>query len=80
MGNVLTPMKPCALSGPLPGMAADVVDERVLGLDQHDVENFIERLGDVHTAIAAADDDSGRPRVRVLVHNLPLSSFLSPTS
>ena len=28
MGNVLTPMKPCAFSGPLPGMAADVVDEK----------------------------------------------------
>jgi acetyl-CoA synthetase len=28
MGNVLTPLKPCAFSGPLPGMAADVVDER----------------------------------------------------
>ena len=27
MGNVLTPMKPCAFSGPLPGMAADVVNE-----------------------------------------------------
>jgi len=27
MGNVLTQMKPCAFSGPLPGMAADVVDE-----------------------------------------------------
>jgi acetyl-CoA synthetase len=27
MGNVLTPMKPCAFSGPLPGMSADVVDE-----------------------------------------------------
>ena len=27
MGNVLTPMKPCAFSGPLPGMAADVIDE-----------------------------------------------------
>src|SRR5437868_9497807 len=27
MGNVLTPMKPCAFSGQLPGMAADVVDE-----------------------------------------------------
>ena len=27
MGNVLTPMKPCAFSAPLPGMAADVVDE-----------------------------------------------------
>jgi acetyl-CoA synthetase len=27
MGNLLTPMKPCAFSGPLPGMAADVVDE-----------------------------------------------------
>jgi acetyl-CoA synthetase len=28
MGNVLTPMKPCCFSGPLPGMAADVVDEQ----------------------------------------------------
>ncbi len=28
MGNVLTPLKPCAFSGPLPGMAADVVNER----------------------------------------------------
>jgi acetyl-CoA synthetase len=27
MGNLLTPLKPCAFSGPLPGMAADVVDE-----------------------------------------------------
>jgi acetyl-CoA synthetase len=27
MGNVLKPMKPCAFSGPVPGMAADVVDE-----------------------------------------------------
>lgn len=27
MGNVLTPSKPCAFSGPVPGMAADVVDE-----------------------------------------------------
>lgn len=26
-GNVLTPMKPCAFAGPLPGMAADVVDD-----------------------------------------------------
>jgi acetyl-CoA synthetase len=26
-GNILTPMKPCAFAGPLPGMAADVVDE-----------------------------------------------------
>jgi acetyl-CoA synthetase len=25
-GNVLTPLKPCAFGGPLPGMAADVVD------------------------------------------------------
>jgi acetyl-CoA synthetase len=25
-GNVLTPLKPCAFSGPVPGMAADVVD------------------------------------------------------
>lgn len=27
MGNVLTPLKPTAFSGPAPGMAADVVDE-----------------------------------------------------
>ena len=26
-GNVLTPIKPCSFAGPLPGMAADVVDE-----------------------------------------------------
>jgi acetyl-CoA synthetase len=26
MGNVLTPLKPCAFSGPIPGMAVDVVD------------------------------------------------------
>ncbi|MEX0408625.1 AMP-binding protein [Aquibium sp. LZ166] len=25
-GNVLTPMKPCAFSGPIPGMGADIVD------------------------------------------------------
>jgi acetyl-CoA synthetase len=28
MGNVLSPLKPCAFSGPVPGMAADVVDEK----------------------------------------------------
>ena len=28
MGNVLTPLRPCAFSGPVPGMAADVVDEK----------------------------------------------------
>lgn len=28
MGNVLTPLKPCAFAGPLPGMAADVVNDR----------------------------------------------------
>lgn len=27
MGNVMKPLKPCAFSGPLPGMHADVVDE-----------------------------------------------------
>lgn len=26
-GNILKPLKPCAFSGPVPGMAADVVDE-----------------------------------------------------
>ena len=28
MGNVVTPLKPCSFAGPLPGMAADVVDEQ----------------------------------------------------
>jgi len=28
MGNVLTPLKPCSFAGPLPGMAADVVDDQ----------------------------------------------------
>ncbi len=28
MGNMLTPLKPCSFAGPLPGMAADVVDEQ----------------------------------------------------
>ena len=28
MGNVLTPLKPCAFSGSIPGMASDVVDDR----------------------------------------------------
>jgi acetyl-CoA synthetase len=27
MGNMLTPLKPCAFAGPAPGMAADVADE-----------------------------------------------------
>jgi acetyl-CoA synthetase len=27
-GNVLTPLRPCAFAGPLPGMAADVLDEQ----------------------------------------------------
>jgi acetyl-CoA synthetase len=27
-GNVLTPIKPCSFAGPLPGIAADVVDEQ----------------------------------------------------
>jgi len=27
MGNLLTPIKPCSFSGPVPGMAADVVDD-----------------------------------------------------
>ena len=27
VGNVLTPLRPCSFSGPVPGMAADVVDE-----------------------------------------------------
>ncbi len=27
LGNVLTPLKPCAFSGPAPGMVADVVDD-----------------------------------------------------
>ena len=28
MGNLLTPLKPCAFAGPVAGMAADVVDEQ----------------------------------------------------
>src|SRR5437867_13778 len=28
MSNILTPLKPCAFAGPLPGMAVDVLDER----------------------------------------------------
>jgi acetyl-CoA synthetase len=28
MGNLLTPLKPCAFGGPAPGMAADVVDDQ----------------------------------------------------
>jgi acetyl-CoA synthetase len=39
MGNVLTPVKPCAFSGPLPGMAADVVDDR-----GHPVRNQVGEL------------------------------------
>jgi acetyl-CoA synthetase len=39
MGNVLTPLKPCAFSGPLPGMAADVVDE-----EGHSVRNQVGEL------------------------------------
>jgi len=31
-GNVITPLKPCSFSGPLPGMAADVVDEQGLSV------------------------------------------------
>jgi acetyl-CoA synthetase len=27
MGNVLTPIKPCSFAGPVPGMAADVIDD-----------------------------------------------------
>jgi acetyl-CoA synthetase len=27
-GNMLTPLKPCAFAGPLPGMSADVIDEQ----------------------------------------------------
>jgi acetyl-CoA synthetase len=28
MGNLLTPIKPCSFAGPVPGMAADVVDDQ----------------------------------------------------
>jgi acetyl-CoA synthetase len=28
MGNLITPIKPCSFAGPLPGMAADVVDDQ----------------------------------------------------
>jgi acetyl-CoA synthetase len=39
MGNVLTPIKPCSFAGPLPGMAADVVDDR-----GHPVRNRVGEL------------------------------------
>ncbi len=39
MGNVLLPLKPCAFSGPVPGMAADVVDE-----SGHSVRNQVGEL------------------------------------
>ena len=39
MGNLLTPLKPCAFSGPVPGIAADVVDEQ-----GHSVRNQVGEL------------------------------------
>ena len=39
MGNLLQPLKPCAFSGPCPGMAADVVDE-----DGHSVRGQVGEL------------------------------------
>lgn len=39
MGNLLTPIKPCSFAGPLPGMAADVVDEH-----GHSVRNQVGEL------------------------------------
>ncbi len=39
MGNVLTPLKPCAFSGPVPGMDADVVDEQ-----GHSIRNQVGEL------------------------------------
>ncbi len=41
-GNVLTPMKPCAFSGPVPGMAADVVDENGLSV-RHQIGELVIR-------------------------------------
>ena len=46
----------------------DVVDERILGLDQHDLDFRVEGLGDVDAPVAASDDDDGRPALLVLVH------------
>jgi hypothetical protein len=46
----------------------DVVHERILGLDQHDLDLRIERLGDLDAPIPAPDDDDGRPLLQVLVH------------
>ena len=54
----------------------DVVHEGVLGLDQHDLDVGVERLGDIDTAVAAADHDDRRPQLLVLVHVWPLSSLL----
>ncbi|HEX2226311.1 MAG TPA: hypothetical protein VHM64_04175 [Candidatus Binatia bacterium] len=39
MGNVLTPIKPCSFAGPLPGMAADVVND-----EGHSVRNQVGEL------------------------------------
>jgi acetyl-CoA synthetase len=39
MGNLLTPIKPCSFAGPIPGMAADVVDD-----DGHSVRNRVGEL------------------------------------
>jgi acetyl-CoA synthetase len=39
MGNLITPIKPCSFAGPLPGMAADVVDDQ-----GHSVRNQVGEL------------------------------------
>ncbi|MDP6705586.1 MAG: AMP-binding protein [Alphaproteobacteria bacterium] len=41
--NVLTPMKPCAFSGPIPGMAADIVDEEGRSLPPGEVGELVLR-------------------------------------
>ena len=45
MGNVLTPLKPCAFAGPLPGMAADIVDDRAQPVRQQLGELVIRQRG-----------------------------------
>ena len=64
MGNVLTPMKPCAFSGPLPGMAADVVDENGNSVHGQVGELVIREpwIGMTRGFWSAARDGGGRGR------------------
>jgi hypothetical protein len=50
------PLQPRRFDEGAPG--GDVVDERLGGVDERDVGDVVERLGDVDAAVA--DDDDGR--------------------